>query len=212
MTWMPWLFHTKEYSEIFLCLNVDVLAKGGIRMAGSYGAEATQGERYWLSFTVGGLLALQGRALAEMYLNRMGGGSTERSSQTKVSEKVNEKSDKNAGEEVGESIAVIRQQVIEENVLAIRRIPRTGALWRRPSGGSVCSRLGNLHIWQARIPPHPTARHLCGSRCVVITQSSGNSLPKYLKSIILPAIRIWTLRIMIGSLRTKPHGIPNWKP
>lgn len=89
-------------------------------MAGSYGAETTQGERYRLSFTVGGLLASQGRALAEMYLNRMGGGSTERSSQTKVSEKVNEKSDKNAGEEVGESIAVIRQQAIEENVLAIR--------------------------------------------------------------------------------------------
>lgn len=89
-------------------------------MAGSYGAETTQGERYRLSFTVGGLLSPQGRALAEMYLNRMGGGSTERSSQTKVSEKVNEKSDKNADEEVGESIAAIRQQAIEENVLAIR--------------------------------------------------------------------------------------------
>lgn len=93
-------------------------------MAGSYGAETTQGERYRLSFTVGGLLSPQGRALAEMYLNRMGGGSTERSSQTKVSEKisekVNEKSDKSADEEVGESIATIRQQAIEENVLAIR--------------------------------------------------------------------------------------------
>ena len=59
-----------------------------------------------------------------MYLNRMGDGSTERSSQAKVSEKIsekaNEKSDKNAGEEVGESIAAIRQQAIEENVLAIR--------------------------------------------------------------------------------------------
>lgn len=91
-------------------------------MAGSYGAETTQGERYRLSFTVGGLLSPQGRALAEMYLNRMGGGSTERSSQTKVSEKisekVNEKSDKSADEEVGESIATIRQQAIEENVLA----------------------------------------------------------------------------------------------
>ena len=93
-------------------------------MAGSYGAETTQGERYRLSFTVGGLLSPQGRALAEMYLNRMGGGSTECSSQTKVSEKIsekaNEKSDKNAGEEVGKSIAAIRQQAIEENVLAIR--------------------------------------------------------------------------------------------
>lgn len=76
-------------------------------MAGSYGAEATQGERYRLSFTVGGLLALQGRALAEMYLNHLnhaGGGDAERSPQT----------------EVGKSIVVIRQQAIEENVLAIR--------------------------------------------------------------------------------------------
>lgn len=79
-------------------------------MAGSYGAEATQGERYRLSFTVGGLLASQGRALAEMYLNHLKhlnhavGGNVECSSQT----------------EVGESIAAIRQQAIEENVLAIR--------------------------------------------------------------------------------------------
>lgn len=76
-------------------------------MASSYGAEATQGERYRLSFTVGGLLASQGRALAEMYLNHLnhaGGGDAECSSQT----------------EVGKSIAAIRQQAIEENVLAIR--------------------------------------------------------------------------------------------
>ena len=76
-------------------------------MAGSYGAEATQGERYRLSFTVGGLLASQGRALAEMYLNHLnhaGGGDAECSSQT----------------EVGKSIAAIRQQAVEENVLAIR--------------------------------------------------------------------------------------------
>ena len=79
-------------------------------MAGSYGAEATQGGRYRLSFTVGGLLASQGRALAEMYLNHLKhlnhavGGNIERSSQT----------------EVGESIAAIRRQAIEENVLAIR--------------------------------------------------------------------------------------------
>ena len=75
-------------------------------MAGSYGAEATQGERYRLSFTVGGLLASQGRALAEMYLNHLNHavGDAECSSQT----------------EVGKSIAAIRQQAIEENVLAIR--------------------------------------------------------------------------------------------
>ena len=83
-------------------------------MAGSYGAETTQGERYRLSFTVGGLLAPQGRALAEMYLNRMGDGSTERSSQAKVSEKIsekaNEKSDKNAGEDVLANVALVRRK------------------------------------------------------------------------------------------------------
>lgn len=60
-------------------------------MAGSYGAETTQGERYRLSFTVGGLLAPQGRALAEMYLNRMGCGNAEHSSQAKATEKAAEK-------------------------------------------------------------------------------------------------------------------------
>lgn len=146
-------------------------------MAGSYGAEATQGERYRLSFTVGGLLASQGRALAEMYLNHLnhaGGGDAECSSQT----------------DVGKSIAAIRQQVIEENVLAIR----TGSANRRVVAETT-RRLSALTVGEL----------------AYITQSSGNSPAKYLKSIILPAIRIWTLRIMIGSLRTKPHGIPNWK-
>lgn len=154
-----------------------VLAKGRIRMAGSYGAEATQGERYRLSFTVGGLLASQGRALAEMYLNHLnhaGGGDAECSSQT----------------DVGKSIAAIRQQAIEENVLAIR----TDSANRRVVAETT-RRLSALTVGEL----------------AYITQSSGNSPAKYLKSIILPAIRIWTLRIMIGSLRTKPHGIPNWK-
>ena len=146
-------------------------------MAGSYGAEATQGERYRLSFTVGGLLASRGRALAEMYLNHLnhaGGGDAECSSQT----------------DVGKSIAAIRQQVIEENVLAIR----TDSANRRVVAETT-RRLSALTVGEL----------------AYITQSSGNSPAKYLKSIILPAIRIWTLRIMIGSLRTKPHGIPNWK-
>lgn len=115
--------HTMKYSEIFLWLNTDVLAEGEshgwlIRCGDDAGGEIQAFlHRWWTS-------SPQGRALAEMYLNRMGSGSTERSSQTKVSEKIsekaNEKSDKNAGEEVGESIAAIRQQAIEENVLAIR--------------------------------------------------------------------------------------------
>lgn len=136
-----------------------------------------RGERYRLSFTVGGLLASQGRALAEMYLNHLnhaGGGDAECSSQT----------------DVGKSIAAIRQQVIEENVLAIR----TDSANRRVVAETT-RRLSALTVGEL----------------AYITQSSGNSPAKYLKSIILPAIRIWTLRIMIGSLRTKPHGIPNWK-
>ena len=144
-------------------------------MAGSYGAESTRGERYRLSFTVGGLLALQGRALAEMYLDHVGCSNAGCSSQA----------------EVGESIATIRQQAIEENVLAIR----TDSANRRVVAETT-RRLSALTVGEL----------------AYITQSSGNSPAKYLKSIILPAIRIWTLRIMIGSLRTKPHGILNWKP
>lgn len=126
-------------------------------MAGSYGAETMQGERYRLSFTVGGLLASQGRTLAEMYLNHLnhaGVGNAECSSQT----------------EVGKSIATIR-------------LPRAGALWRKLLGGSVRSRSWSLHIWQARIPPYPIARRLCGSRCAVIMQSSENSLVKCSKTL-----------------------------
>ena len=37
-------------------------------MAGSYGAENPQNERYRLSFTVGGLLALQGKLLATLFV------------------------------------------------------------------------------------------------------------------------------------------------
>lgn len=37
-------------------------------MAGSYGAENPQNERYRLSFTVGGLLALQGKILATLFV------------------------------------------------------------------------------------------------------------------------------------------------
>lgn len=146
-------------------------------MAGSYGAEATQGERYRLSFTVGGLLASQGRALAEMYLNHLNhaGGDAECSSQT----------------EVGKSIAAIRQQAIEENVLAIR----TDSANRRVVAETT-RRLSALTVGEL----------------AYITQSSGNSPAKYLKSIILPAIRIWTLRIMLASLRTRLHGILSWKP
>ena len=161
-------------------------------MAGSYGAEATQGERYRLSFTVGGLLASQGRALAEMYLNHLnhaGGGDAECSSQT----------------EVGKSIAVIRQQAIEENVLAIR----TDSANRRVVAETT-RRLSALTVGELAYLAGPDSSTSDREALMWIAMCRYYAM-KYLKSIILPAIRIWTLRIMIGSLRTKPHGILSWK-
>lgn len=112
-------------------------------MAGSYGAETMQGERYRLSFTVGGLLAAQGRALAELYLNHMGCGDAEYSPQT----------------EVGESIVLIRSRAIAENVLAIRTDSANKRVVSEVTRRLSALMVRNLHIWQARIPPYPTARH-----------------------------------------------------
>ena len=162
-------------------------------MAGSYGAEATQGERYRLSFTVGGLLASQGRALAEMYLNHLnhaGGGDAECSSQT----------------EVGKSIAALRQQAIEENVLAIR----TDSANRRVVAETT-RRLSALTVGELAYLAGPDSSTSDREALMWIAMCRYYAM-KYLKSIILPAIRIWTLRIMIGSLRTRLHGIPSWKP
>lgn len=162
-------------------------------MAGSYGAEVPQGERYRLSFTVGGLLASQGRALAEMYLNYLnhaGGGNAERSPQT----------------EVGESIAAIRQQAIEENVLAIR----TDSANRRVVAETT-RRLSALTVGELAYLAGPDSSTSDREALMWIAMCRYYAM-KYLKSIILPAIRIWTLRIMIGSLRTRLHGIPSWKP
>ena len=161
-------------------------------MAGSYGAEATQGERYRLSFTVGGLLASQGRALAEMYLNHLnhaGGGDAECSSQT----------------EVGKSIAAIRQQAIEENVLAIR----TDSANRRVVAETT-RRLSALTVGELAYLAGPDSSTSDREALMWIAMCRYYAM-KYLKSIILPAIRIWTLRITVGSLRTKPHGILSWK-
>lgn len=162
-------------------------------MAGSYGAEATQGKRYRLSFTVGGLLASQGRALAEMYLNHLnhaGGGDAECSSQT----------------EVGKSIAAIRQQAVEENVLAIR----TDSANRRVVAETT-RRLSALTVGELAYLAGPDSSTSDREALMWIAMCRYYAM-KYLKSIILPAIRIWTLRIMIGSLRTRLHGIPSWKP
>ena len=79
-------------------------------MAGSFGMETPQGEhRYRLSFTVGGLLATQGRTLAEMYLKH-------------VSDNGGQPDPNRENREIGEAITMIRAQAIEENVLAIRTV------------------------------------------------------------------------------------------
>ena len=79
-------------------------------MAGSFGMETPQGEhRYRLSFTVGGLLATQGRTLAEMYLKH-------------VSDSGGQPDPNRENREIGEAITMIRAQAIEENVLAIRTV------------------------------------------------------------------------------------------
>ena len=79
-------------------------------MAGSFGMEKPHGEhRYRLSFTVGGLLATQGRTLAEMYLKH-------------VSDNGGQPDPNRENREIGEAITMIRAQAIEENVLAIRTV------------------------------------------------------------------------------------------
>lgn len=92
-----------------MCLNTDVLAEGeshgGLIWCGGDARGAVPAFLHcrWTS-------CLAGPALAEMYLNHLKhlnhavGGNVECSSQT----------------EVGKSIVAIRQQAIEENVLAIR--------------------------------------------------------------------------------------------
>lgn len=166
-------------------------------MAGSYGAESTRGERYRLSFTVGGLLASQGRALAEMYLDHVGCSNAGCSSQT----------------EVGESIAAIRRQAIEENVLAIR----TDSANRRVVAETT-KRLSALTVRELAYLAGPDSSISDREAlmwivpCAGIMQSSGNSLVKCSKSTILQGTCILILRIMPGSSQIRPHGILSWRP
>lgn len=81
-------------------------------MTGSYDTEDSQNERYRLSFTVGGLLAEQGRIIAALFSGDRG-------------EHVNPNSDPanrttEVEHEIGERITRIRKQAIEENVFSIR--------------------------------------------------------------------------------------------
>ena len=89
-----------------------------------YGAQRmVEGEKYRLSFTVGGLLASQGRTLAELFCAQEPSEPSEPSEQPESSESQelspsSECPSPNA--EVGESICQIRKQAVTENVLAIR--------------------------------------------------------------------------------------------
>lgn len=130
------------------------------------------------------------------HLNHAGGGNAERSPQT----------------EVGESIAAIRQQAIEENVLAIRTDSanrRVVAETTRRLSALTVGELAYLAGPDPSISDREALMWIAMCRYYAIV---GEFASEVLKSIILPAIRIWTLRIMIGSLRTRLHGIPSWKP
>lgn len=87
----------------------------------SYGAQRmVEGEKYRLSFTVGGLLASQGRTLAELFCAQEPSEPPEQpeSSESQELSPSSERPSPNA--EVGESICQIRKQAVTENVLAIR--------------------------------------------------------------------------------------------
>ena len=78
-------------------------------MPGTYGAETTQDEqRYRLSFTVGGLLAPQGRILATMLMDD--------EDDTAATGAALPGDD----DELGERVTRIRRQAIDDNALAIR--------------------------------------------------------------------------------------------
>lgn len=81
-------------------------------MTGSYGVENPQNERYRLSFTVGGLLAEQGKILATLFVEN------EHEYTAPDVEPTNGETD--TDHEIGERITRIRKQAIEENVLSIR--------------------------------------------------------------------------------------------
>ncbi len=86
-----------------------------------YGAQRmVEGEKYRLSFTVGGLLASQGRTLAELFCAQEPSEPSEQpeSSESQELSPSSERPSPNA--EVGESICQIRKQAVTENVLAIR--------------------------------------------------------------------------------------------
>lgn len=73
-------------------------------MVGQYGSEINQGNKYRLSFTVGGLLLSQGRVLASMFMDFLGDDFPD--------------SPNDRRREVGKEIVSVRRQAIADNVLA----------------------------------------------------------------------------------------------
>ncbi|TPF77721.1 hypothetical protein BW12_09220 [Bifidobacterium sp. UTCIF-3] len=85
-------------------------------MAGSYGSETLHNGRYRLSFTVGGLLAPQGRIIASLFVKN-GCPAEDAVSGADSSPLAGEV----VGEgELGERILQVRRQAIDDNVLSIR--------------------------------------------------------------------------------------------
>ncbi|KAA8824601.1 DUF1819 family protein [Bifidobacterium reuteri] len=85
-------------------------------MAGSYGSETLHNGRYRLSFTVGGLLAPQGRIIASLFVKN-GCPAEDAVSGADSSPLAGEV----VGEgELGERILRVRRQAIDDNVLSIR--------------------------------------------------------------------------------------------
>lgn len=113
-------------------------------MAGMYGAE-TPGGRYRLSFTVGGLLAPQGRIIASLFVRNgfpEGPVADETDATVATDEVAGAVTSGNVGgksQELGERIARIRRQALDENVLSIRT---QAANTRMVS--EVCKRLSAL--------------------------------------------------------------------
>lgn len=86
-----------------------------------YGAQRmVEGEKYRLSFTVGGLLASQGRTLAELFCAQEPSEPSEQPESSESQELSPSSECPSPNAEVGESICQIRKQAVTENVLAIR--------------------------------------------------------------------------------------------
>lgn len=103
-------------------------------MAGSYGSETLHDGRYRLSFTVGGLLAAQGRIIASLFVNNgyldnseRADGADSQNDNIACGQNVRENLYKDDAQkedtreqEIGKRILLVRQQALDDNVLYIR--------------------------------------------------------------------------------------------